>query len=323
MSDTQYTSAVARIRALEVFLFSAATIGQLMACRDEESCLRFLADHGWGGADTPLTADAILAREKEKTWETIREMHVDMRIFDVLSYADQFHNLKAAIKEACTGGSRGRIYIAPTAISGEELARIIREKDYDALPANMREAARKATEALLHTGDGQLCDIIVDRAALDAIMAAGRASKAQIVRAYAEVTVAVANIRIAVRAAKTGKSREFLKRALASCDSLRVEQLTQAALSGTDAILEYLESCGYAEGAEALRLSSSAFERWCDNCLIRAVQPQKYNAFSVGPLVAYVIARENEIKTVRMILICKQNGLPDEFIRERIREMYV
>lgn len=294
-----------------------------MACGDEESCLRFLIDHGWEGTDTPLTGDAILAREKEKTWKTIQEMHVDMRIFDVLSYADQFHNLKAAIKEVCAGRRGGKIYVESTAISGEELTQIIQERDYDALPMNMREAAKEATEALLRAGDGQLCDIIIDRTALDAIMAAGRNSKVKVIRAYAEATVAVANIRIAVRAAKTGKSRGFLKRALAPCDSLDVDLLAQAALSGTNAVLEYLETCGYAEGAEAIRVSLSAFERWSDNYIIRTVQPQKYNAFSAGPLVAYVIARENEIKTVRMILICKQNGLPDAFIRERIREMYV
>ena len=53
---------------------------------------------------------------------------------------------------------------------------------------------------------------------------------------------------------------------------------------------------GYAEAAEALKESPSAFERWCDNRIIETIQPQKTNPFSVGPLVAYVIARQNEIK---------------------------
>ena len=42
------------------------------------------------------------------------------------------------------------------------------------------------------------------------------------------------------------------------------------------------------------------------------MQPQKYESFSVGPLVAYVLARENEIKTVRIILSGKQNGFSDD-----------
>ena len=293
MSKTQYTYAVARIRALEVSLFSASTIEQLIACKDVESCLRFLQDKGWGGTDVPMDADAILTREREKIWETMEEMHVDMDVFNVLSYTNWFHNLKAAVKEVCTGKSGANIFYEGTPIPKEEMLRIIKEKDYKALPENMQTAAEEAVEALLHSGDGQLCDIIIDRATMEAIKEAGRASKDDIIRDYAESTVAVANIKIAVRALKTAKS------------------------------LEFLNGNGYAAGAEALKESPSAFERWCDNRIIQTIKPQKTNPFSLGPLVAYVIARENEIKTVRIILTCKQNGLSDDSIRERVREMYV
>ena len=56
---------------------------------------------------------------------------------------------------------------------------------------------------------------------------------------------------------------------------------------------------------------------------MQTMQPQKYQSFSVGPLVAYVLARENEIKTVRIIVSGKRSGLSDDSIRERVREMYV
>ena len=323
MSKTQYTYAVARIRALEVSLFSASTIEQLIACKDLESCLRFLQDKGWGGNDVPMDADAILTREREKIWETIGEMHVDMEVFNVLSYTNWFHNLKAAVKEVCTGKSGANIFYEGTPIPKEEMLRIIREKDFKALPENMQEAAEEAVETLLHSGDGQLCDIIIDRATMEAIKEAGRKSQDDIIRDYAESTVAVANIKIAVRSSKTEKSLEFMKRAMAPCDSLNVDGLARAALAGTDSIIEYLSGNGYLEGALALKESPSAFERWCDNRIIQTIKPQKTNPFSVGPLVAYVIARENEIKTVRIILTGKLNGLSEESIRERIREMYV
>ena len=323
MSKTQYTYAVARIRALEVSLFSASTIEQLIACKDLESCLRFLQDKGWGGNDVPMDADAILTREREKIWETIGEMHVDMDVFNVLSYTNWFHNLKAAVKEVCTGKSGANIFYEGTPIPKEEMLRIIREKDFKALPENMQAAAEESVETLLHSGDGQLCDIIIDRATMEAIKEAGRKSQDDIIRDYAESTVAVANIKIAVRSSKTAKSLEFMKRAMAPCDSLNVDGLARAALAGMDSIIEYLSGNGYLEGALALKESPSAFERWCDNRIIQTIKPQKTNPFSVGPLVAYVIARENEIKTVRIILTCKQNGLSDDSIRERVREMYV
>ena len=323
MSKTQYTYAVARIRALEASLFSSSTIEQLLACKDEAACLRFLQEKGWGGTDTPQSADAIFTKEREKIWDNIRGMRVDMDVFAVLSYPNMFHNLKAAIKAVYTGKENLPVFYEDGLISKNDLLRILKDRDYGALPKMMRAAAKEAMETLMHSGDGQLCDVIIDRACMDAILEAGRSTNDSVIRDYAESTVAVTNIKVAVRAAKTGKTMEFMKRAMAPCESLNIEKLMTAALGGMESVVEYLEHNGYSEAALSLRDSLSAFERWCDNRIIQTMKPQKMNPFSVGPLVAYVIARENEIKTVRIILTCKQNGLSEEAIRERIREMYV
>ena len=99
----QYTYAVARIRALEVGLFSNSTIDQLIACQDYGQCLQFLEEKGWGDSESSGDAEAILTREEEKIWEVVKDLHIDMDHFAVLSYPKLFHNLKAAIKEVCTG----------------------------------------------------------------------------------------------------------------------------------------------------------------------------------------------------------------------------
>ena len=114
-----------------------------------------------------------------------------------------------------------------------------------------------------------------------------------------------------------------MKRAMAECDSVNINALMRAAQNGMDAIEEYLESTAYKGGAKALKESASAFECWCDNRIVETIRQQLYNPFTIGPVVAYVLARENEIKTVRIILTGKQNDLPVESIRERVREMYV
>jgi len=319
----QYIYAVARIRSLETELFSNATIEQLISCQDYEQCLHFLADKGWGDSDTPLEADAILNREEEKTWGLAQELHIDMDKFDVMSYPKLYHNLKAAIKTVCTDTQVGHIFYDDVSINGADMLDIVRSKDYSRLPVHMREAAAEAYETLLHTRDGQLCDVIVDHAALAAIYEAGQASEDAIIRDYAESTVAVADIKIAVRSQKTAKNEEFMRRAMADCATIDTDRLIKAALSGMEGIREYLSQTAYAGGAEALSESSSAFERWCDNRIIETIRPQKYNAFTIGPVIAYVIARQNEIKTVRIILSGKLNDMPEESIRERVREMYV
>ena len=170
MSDTTYTYAVAQIRALELSLLSAADIEQLVACKSQAQCLQLLAEKGWGGSEIPQEQ-----AERQKAWQTVRELvKDDAAVLDVLSYPDLFHNLKAAVKQACTKAAVPEIYVADCAITGETMQQWLSEKDYDAFPENMRAAAREAFETLLHTGDGQLCDVIVDRAALVAIRQAGQ-----------------------------------------------------------------------------------------------------------------------------------------------------
>ena len=200
---------------------------------------------------------------------------------------------------------------------------LVQNKEFDKLPGNMPATAREAFDTLLHTRDGQLCDLIIDHATLEAMLEAGEKSGEKIIEEYAQTAVAIADIKIAVRSQKTGKNAEFMKKAMVNCSEINVDQLTQAALAGAEEIAQYLEGTSYREGADALRISPSAFERWCDNKMTDSMRSQKYESFSVGPLLAYLLARQYEITTVRIILTGKQNEFPDEAIRERIREMYV
>lgn len=318
-----YIYAVARVRSLEMSLFSRATIEQLLAEKKYEDCIRFIKDKGWGGTEADFSAaDDILAYEEAKTWKTVKEMVPDMSEFSVLTLPNVYHNLKSAIKVATMGEVNAKVFFDGTEPSGEKMTDIIKRTAYEELPESMRAVAKEAYESFLHTGDGQLCDIIIDRAALKAIKAAGEASKEKLLQDYARTYVDVSVIRIAVRSAKTGKTSEFMKRAMEPC-SLNIDKLVQAALAGEDDVIDYLLQTEYKEAGEALKTSSSAFECWCDNQIIETIKPQKYNSFTIGAIVAYILARLNEIKTVRIVLSGKENHLPEDAIRERIREMYV
>lgn len=319
-----YIYAVARIRALELSLFSQTTIEQLLAAKSYKESLQFLVEHGWGDSDTDMAdADAILNKETEKTWAVIKEMVDDMSVFDVILIPNLYHNLKAAIKTVVAGDVDAELFYNNVSVDGKKMIEIIKNRDFKELPEDMQKCAEEAYECMVHTNDGQMCDVIIDRGTLEAIKKAAAEAKDDLLKAYAETTVAVANIKIAVRSFKTAKTMEFIKRAMAPCETINIDRLAKAALSGMEDMIKYLEETEYAGGAEALAESSSAFERWCDNRIIETIRPQKYNAFSVGPLVAYILARLNEIKTVRIVLSGKLNGLPDSAIRERIRETYV
>jgi V/A-type H+-transporting ATPase subunit C len=96
-----------------------------------------------------------------------------------------------------------------------------------------------------------------------------------------------------------------------------------AVLEGEEAIYDYLSTTVYSDAVQAIKKSPSAFECWCDNLIISHIQTQKYNSFTLSPLAAYILAKENEIKTMRIVLSGKRNDISDHSIRERLREMYV
>lgn len=321
MAGEDYVYAVARIRSKELSLFGSQTLEQLMACKTFEECLRVLSDKGWDTSSGD--AEGILAAEREKTWGLMRELVGDLSVFDVFLYANDYHNLKAAVKQVCTRTDTPGIYFENGTVDPQLILRAVREQNFSLLPERMAKAGEEACGVLLRNHDGQLCDVVVDRAALEAILEAGKASDNEVLREYAELTAASADVRIAVRSARTGKSPEFLARALVPCAALDVKKLARAAASGTDAVLEYLLLTPYAGAVPAIRESVSAFERWCDDLLIERIRPQKYNPFTIAPLAAYLLARENEIKTVRIILSGKLNRLSDGSVRERLRETYV
>ena len=82
MPENDFVYAVARIRAKELSLLSAAFLEQLLALPDEAAGLKLLNEHGWGSAGQD--AGTVLSEERRKTWALISELTGgQMEIFDV------------------------------------------------------------------------------------------------------------------------------------------------------------------------------------------------------------------------------------------------
>jgi len=321
--ETSYAFAVARIRALEGNLLDRDFLEQMIAAKDVSDCMQMLADRGWGGRERELPPEELLAFEAERTKEELEGLLDDTSALEIIKVPDLYHNLKAAVKDSLTQGSFEPAYLPGTEPSGQKMREIILSQDYQALPGELGAVAKEAYETLLRTRDGQLCDILVDRAALQAMYDAAMSSDEPVIRDYGRTLVDVADIRIAVRACRTGKNADFFRQAMVRTESIDPEEAAKASASGEEALFDYLRRTRFSEAVDALEISQSAFECWCDDRVIESIRPQLYQSFTMGPVIAWSIAREMEIKTVRIILTGKANGLTDEAIRERMRETYV
>ena len=321
MADNQYIYAVARIRTKEMSLLTSAFMDQLLSAKTYEDCLRLLTDKGWD-CEGKLPEEFLMT-ERQKTWTLMRELVEDLSVFDVFLYENDFHNLKAAIKQVCTNQETPNIYKSNGTTDPKKIYEAVKNNEFHTLPSYMQECGKEAYEYQLKSRNSQMCDVILDKASLQMTYEAGMKSKKELFLGYVRLKVVAANINIAIRCCKTGKSVDFLNKALVPCDTLNISALRGAALQSIDAIYDYLKTTIYSDAIEAIKTSPSAFEKWCDDKMIKFIQPQKYNPFTIEPIAAYILARENEIKSVRILLSGKLNDLPEESIRERLREMYV
>ena len=323
MPKQDYTYAVARVRALENSLLNQDDINQLLACPDEDDAIEWLIAKGWGNGEDAKDAETILRYEYDKTWHLAKELVKNMDNLNVLFYQNFFNDIKGTMKRIATGIDAPEAFNDNPFLSDEEFLEIFNDRKWYRLQSELQEPTKEAFETLLETGDGQLADIMVDRMCLEAYRRMAQNADHQIIKDYAEEVVAVTNIKIAVRGARTKKKKEFFEMAMSECKTLSKAGLIKAALTSVESVIEYLETTDFKNGADSLKKSLSSFECWCDNRIVELMQPQKRNSFTIGPVFAYLYARENELKSVRNILMGKRSNLDVDNIRERVRMMYV
>ena len=322
MRDADYIYAVACIRAKEKTLLTDADIQSMVGMKSEKEVLSYLTEKGWGDGSVGSDMETVLATEEEAQMRLLRTLGVNSEIIDVLFIQELYHNLKAAIKEVCTGLDDGMAFYDHDKYGKDQMLSIIRDKDFEKLPEYMRKIAEEALDFMLTTRDGQRLDMMIDRACLDATIESAKLTKDRFLIEYAETKVLMADIKIAVRAADTRRPLSVIEEALAPVGKLDTKKLAVAAATNRDSVYEFLERVGYHDAVEALKDSFSSFEKWCDDYVMGTLMNQKTNIQSSGPIVAFFLVKQNEIRTARIIMTAKANGFGEDVISERVRKMY-
>lgn len=321
LRDTDYGYAVARIRCNELKLLNKSDLELLLTCADADECIKRLTDKGYGGKGASYTSEReLLKAESENAWGLINEIAPDIAVFDSLKTANDYHNLKTITESYILGADYSGMVIYPVTVEPETILEAIKTKDYDLLPGHMRECAEKAYTVFVEARDSQLGEAIIDRACMlaTAEMAKGCG---ELLGALAQHKIFVTDMKIAMRCAVTKKPMSFIRESLAPCERLDLRELSEAIIDSPEAVLSYIERVSD-EAAAKLREGMSAFEKWSDEKLRDLIAPAKYKNYGPDALAAYLCAKELEIRSVRIILSAKRNGIDNDKVRARLRELY-
>ena len=320
--DKDFVFQVARIRGMETTLLTKENFIEMSKLKNKDEVISFLREKNIGN-DNDHDVAAILFSERKKLWDLIDELVPDKDVFKIFRMRNDYHNIKACIKEFTLGEELDNIYINDAILDVNIIKESIKNNNYNLLPDEISSDLKDIVDTFLKTKDSQMLDVMIDKLSLDMMYKEGKSSRYDFIKDYVETYVNISNIKIAYRAAQMNKGEDFLKRALVECENLEIGRLASQAVSSVDDLCSYLETTEYSDAARAIKKSNTEFEKWCDDIMISKIQDMKYESFGIGPICAYIIAKENEIKMINIVYTCINNGFSEETILERMRMTYV
>jgi len=306
--ESDYIFPCVVVRSDEVNLLSSADLDKVIEQKTVQGAMNVLADFGYGdGKDlaNPRDFEKALRDNLDKAYETVYSCISDETEMNLFAYPNDAHNAKVLIKAEFLKIDPGPYLLHTGTIPPEEMEDMIRKRDFSNMPIHLRDAVQEAIDTFSKTRDPQEIDIALDKGCYRDMLNDAEDSENEFVIEYIMLLIDNLNMNTYIRLHKINKPRTFFKKVFlegGNYDEQRVE-------------------------AEAEKLMNEfkfeQLEKRIDDLKMDFVKDALFESFGIAPIVGYLIAKETEVKNLRMILTGKIAGTPNEVIRERLRETYV
>jgi V/A-type H+-transporting ATPase subunit C len=335
--SVRYGYAVGRVRALEARVFRDATYERLVDAPSFAEQRKILSDTAYGRyLEDAQTADDVergLEAALESVYGLVAEFGLPESMARFFRVRHDFSNLRARLKgevlDAAVESDLSSLGTVPAAVVAgpvEELPDWLRraaEEAHDALAALDADAERRGAE----TGTLaklEAVDRVVERAMYAELASLARAARSEFLAEQVALSVDLANVKRVVRAKRRGVPLSEVQPSL--LDGGRIARARLAALYA----LPLEELAGRLAAERALRgvqaddlLALDRLDVATDALAVRMMRAGRAVPLGAEPVAAYILAREAEVRQLRVLLIGKIAGLSADELRARLRKVYV
>lgn len=330
--EDSYIFSSALIRASERTLIPEADLIKAAEAKDFGGAMAVIEEYGYGDGkplENPRDFVKVLNAEEEKTYGMVFSAIPEGSELEFLKCVKDYHNAKAVLKASFLGiPSEG--YLAPGGrLEPKNLESMIKERNLVFLSAEMREAITEASEVFGKGRDPQEVDIILDKACYKEMLRLAEESENGFLTGYVRLLIDILNVTTFVRLRQMGKPWTFFQKVFLEGGNISQSLFVSSYEENYQQLGDRFAPHGFSEiiekGAVAARDTGlySLMEKLCDNKRMEYIKNAKFVSFGIEPAAAFIIAKESEIKNLRMILTGKIAGTPQEVITERLRETYV
>ena len=316
-----------RIKCLERNLLTQDKITRMIDSVDLNEAGRILAEVNYGGGlvlENPRLFDKLLLQEEEETCKLVLTLVPKGYGMECFILSNDFHNAKALYKAKVTGISNSSA-LRPNGLYGD-ISAAIEGGNYAALPETMAKVLTDLDEkALTEALSPREIDLKIDKAYFEEVAAILKKSKKTVIASYFSLLADYTNIRAMARCKVCGLGVKDFEDCFVTGGKLSCKTLSELFEMSVNDAYEKMRYGDFARAFETLTHEKSAlvdFEKFSESELIKLFKKEKADMFSPAPVAGYYVGKMSEIKTVRLILVCVNNGVSKEEIYRRLKENY-
>lgn len=318
-----YEYSIGSVKAKENALLTSQDIERMVEFKSLSELINFLNEKNYGDGET---IDEILSDKASKTWDYIRSIVPEEKLFNCFLFRNDVHNIKSVIKGTLAQAEYSSLFIYPLTIQIEDIEEAVKQRKFSALPAWIAPASAKAYDVIAHTNDARMSDAYLDKACMEEMLKASAKTSSEFLRQYIKTIVFYNNVKIAIRGARTNAPKDYFDCAICEDDGFDYSALKANAVKGESSLLEYLAkkseySCDKA--VEAYKESASKFEKFVDDKLMISIKEVcKHSGEGADTVIGYYLAIEAESKAIHIIASSISTRTDSEKTKERLRLIY-
>ena len=334
MKDSDYAEATGYIRAVEKRLLNTAGLERVLAAPSAADALRLLSQTGaydFGMCKRPADYEDVLKGELRRVYEMMYKLSPAPDAADILSLKYDFHNVKAVLKARYAGQDASGFLYDVTRTPPEAVTKAVASGDTGDLPGHLADAVAQGKAAFEATGAPGPIDLALDRLMFAEMRRRADRLGSALILEYVQKAIDLYNMKtlFRVRAMGDRAGRGLLRSALAGGGGIAPGDYVDWLPKSDDAVAAAFHFKFFGDavkiGLEDHDRSGhwALLEKLSDDILLEHVKKAKYVVFGPEPLFAYLCAKENELRQIRVILTGKLNRLPGDEIQKRLRVCYV
>ena len=326
-TETDYLFISARVRCLENDLLSADVLRRLTEAGDSAAFFSVLEEYGYPLMRNEINGKIGAEESFDAAWQTalqtVAQDVPDGAVVDFFRYGADCNNLKSALKCAALGRDAAEL-LQDGSVSAACATEAVEKEDFSAYPEQLAQGAAAALDAYRRTGDGRQIDLILDRAcfAQMAQAAQGEPFLQELLARRADTTNLLTALRLARREGATAR-RLFPEAALPG-GVLPVAELAAAVEGGPEQVAEFIARSPYAALCalgDVATLPFQTLSRGAEDLCLSFAEEAKWVPFGAPVVACYLLAKETEVKNLRMILAGIRAGVPAAEMQGRLRRL--